>query len=126
MNNVTLVGRMVRDSELRYAAGTGNAVCRFTMAVKRTFKPDETDFIQCVAFGKTGEVIAENFPKGRMIAVVGSIRTSSYDGQDGKKKYSTDVAVTTFDFVDSMKVDEVPNINSNDEPVPVDDGDQPF
>ena len=103
MNKVILIGRLTKDPELRYAAGSGTAVCRFTVAINRQFKKDETDFINCVAFGKTGETIAQYITKGRQIAVTGSIRTGSYDAQDGTKRYTTDVAVETFEFVESKK-----------------------
>ena len=99
MNKVVLVGRLTKDPELRFAAGSGSAVCRFTVAVNRPFKKDETDFIGCVAFGKTAETIAQYLTKGREIAVSGSIRTGSYDAQDGTKRYTTDVAVDSFDFI---------------------------
>ena len=99
MNKVVLVGRLTKDPELRFAAGSGSAVCRFTVAVNRQFKKDETDFIGCVAFGKTAEIIAQYLTKGREIAVSGSIRTGSYDAQDGTKRYTTDVAVDSFDFI---------------------------
>ena len=68
MNKVVLVGRLTKDPELRFAAGSGSAVCRFTVAVNRPFKKDETDFIGCVAFGKTAETIAQYLTKGREIA----------------------------------------------------------
>ena len=103
INKVVLLGRLTKDPDLRYAPGTGNAVCRFTLAVQRTFKKDETDFINCVAFGKTGETIAQYITKGRQIAVTGSIRTGSYDAQDGTKRYTTDVIVEMFEFVESKK-----------------------
>ena len=80
MNKVILIGRLTKDPELRYAAGNGTAVCRFTVAINRQFKKDETDFINCVAFGKTGETITQYLTKGRQIAVTGSIRTGSYGG----------------------------------------------
>ena len=57
MNKVILIGRLTADPQLRYASGSGTAVCRFTVAITRQFKKDETDFINCVAFGKTGETI---------------------------------------------------------------------
>ena len=101
INKVVLLGRLTKDPELRYAPGTGTAVCRFTLAVQRAFKKDEADFINCVAFGKTGETIAQYITKGRQIAVTGSIRTGSYDAQDGTKRYTTDVAVESFEFVGS-------------------------
>ena len=86
-----LIGRWTKDPELRYASGSGTAVCRFTVAITRQFKKDETDFINCVAFGKTGETITQYITKGRQIAVTGAIRTGSYDAQDGTKRYTTDV-----------------------------------
>ena len=101
MNKVILIGRLTKDPELRYAAGSGTAVCRFTVAINRQFKKDETDFINCVAFGKTGETIAQYITKGRQIAVTGSIRTGSYDAQDGTKRYTTDVVVESFEFIGS-------------------------
>lgn len=59
MNKVILIGRLTKDPELRFTAGSGMAVSRFTVAVNRQFKKDETDFINCVAFGKTAETISQ-------------------------------------------------------------------
>lgn len=101
MNKVILIGRLTKDPELRFTAGSGMAVSRFTVAVNRQFKKDETDFINCVAFGKTAETISQYLTKGRQIAVIGSIRTGSYDAQDGTKRYTTDVAVESFEFIGS-------------------------
>ena len=99
MNKVLLIGRLTRDPELNYAAGTGTAVCRFSLAVARPFKKDETDFISCISFGKTGETIAQYLTKGRQLAVTGSIRTGSYDAKDGTKRYTTDIVVDSFEFI---------------------------
>ena len=99
MNKVILIGRLTKDPELRYAAGSGTAVCRFTLAVTRPFKKDETDFINCVAFGKTGETIAQYVLKGRQVAVTGSIRTGSYENNSGEKRYTTDVVLDGFEFI---------------------------
>ena len=141
MNKVILIGRLTKDPELRFAAGSGTAVCRFTMAVTRPFKKDETDFINCVAFGKTGETIAQYLTKGRQLAVTGSIRTGSYDAQDGTKRYTTDVAVDSFEFIGSAgegnNVGGYRNNSDNNwnagpadmgfaDMTPVDDGDMPF
>ena len=103
MNKVILIGRLTKDPELRYAAGNGTAVCRFTVAINRQSKKDETDFINCIAFGKTGETITQYFTKGSKIAITGNIRTGSYDAKDGTKRYTTDVIVETFEFVESKK-----------------------
>lgn len=124
MNKVIIVGRLTKDPELRFAAGTGNGVSRFTLAVRRQGKKDEADFINCVAFGKTAETISQYFTKGKQIAVSGSVRTGSYDAQDGTKRYTTDIAVETFDFLES-KNNSGNNIN-NEDITPVDDGDAPF
>lgn len=139
MNKVVLIGRLTKNPELRFAAGSGTAVSRFTVAITRQFKKDETDFINCVAFGKTAETISQYLTKGRQIAVTGSIRTGSYDAQDGTKRYTTDVAVESFEFIGSKDSQgagsdySAPSSNDsfggtsfNDDITPVDDGDMPF
>ena len=95
MNKVILMGRLVRDPELRQTASGVNAA-RFSVAVNRRFAKEgqqEADFINCVAWRQTAEFITRYFHKGSMIAVVGSLRTRSWDGPDGKKQYSTEVSV---------------------------------
>ena len=99
MNKVILIGRTVADPELRYAAGSGTAVCKFTLAITRQFKKDETDFINCVAFGKIAETIAQYVLKGRQVAISGSIRTGSYENNAGNKIYTTDVVLDGFEFI---------------------------
>ena len=124
MNKVTLIGRTTKSPELRYAPGTGIAVCRFTLAVPRAFKKDEADFINCVAFGKIGETIAQYVLKGRQVAVTGSIRTGSYESNSGEKRYTTDVVLDGFEFIGNS------NSSNSDmgfgDMTPVDDGDMPF
>ena len=132
MNKVILIGRLTKDPELRFTAGCGMAVSRFTVAVNRQFKKDETDFINCVAFGKTAETISQYLTKGRQIAVTGSIRTGSYDAQDGTKRYTTDVAVESFEFIGSNGQSNTQGNSSDDafgaydDITPVDDVDMPF
>lgn len=138
MNKVNLLGRMTKDPDLKFAAGSGKAVARFTLAVNRQFKRDEADFINCVAFGKQAETIAQYLLKGSQIAITGNIRTGSYDAQDGSKRYTTDVIVESFEFVGGGKNANSTGNNSNnnnngfndnrfdDEMIPVDDGDMPF
>lgn len=99
MNKVALIGRTTKSPELRYAPGTGTAVCRFTLAVNRPYKKDETDFINCVAFGKIAETIAQYVLKGRQVAITGSIRTGSYENNAGNKIYTTDVVLDGFEFI---------------------------
>lgn len=119
---------MTKDAELRFAAGTGNAVARFTLAVNRPFKKDETDFIQCVAFGKQAETISQYVTKGQQIAISGSVRTGSYDKQDGTKVYTTDIAVDGFNFVGGQKTETTGNKPSEtiDGLTPTNDADMPF
>ena len=126
MNKVVLVGRLTKDPELRYAAGSDVAVCKFTVAVNRAFKKDEADFINCVAFNKTAETIANYLVKGRQIAIAGRIQTDSYTAQDGTKRYTTGVVVETFEFCDSNKNSSSSNNSIDDDVTPVDDGDMPF
>ena len=130
MNKVVLIGSITKDPDWKFTAGSGTAVSRFTVAVNRQFKKDETDFINCVAFGKIAETISQYLTKGRQIAIVGNIRTGSYDAQDGTKRYTTDVAVESFEFIGS-KGNNSSNNDSfndgyNDEITPVYDGDMPF
>ena len=120
MNKVVLIGRMVADPELRFAAGSGMAISRFRVAVNRRKKEDGADFINCVAFGKTGETITQYLTKGRQIAVTGSIRTGSYDAQDGTKRYTTDVAVESFEFIGSNG--QASNQGNTQESTPFDGG----
>ncbi|GAA0817530.1 single-stranded DNA-binding protein [Clostridium tertium] len=136
MNKWVGIGRLTRDPELNFAAGTGTAVCRFTLAVTRPFKKDETDFINCIAFNKRAEAIAQYLTKGRQLAVTGSIRTGSYDAKDGTKRYTTDIVVDSFEFIGSSKndnqgsngfnQDNFGSMSFEDEMTPVDDGDMPF
>ena len=140
MNKVILLGRLTKDPELNHAAGTGKAVSRFTLAVTRPFKKDETDFINCIAFGKTGETIAQYLTKGRQLAVTGSIRTGSYDAKDGTKRYTTDIVVDSFEFIGGNQNNNMNSSNSRgfnnsgnglgdnfeEDMTPVDDGDMPF
>lgn len=101
MNVVTLLGRMTKDAEVRYSQGDNQtAVARFAIAVDRKSKDAGTDFINCVAFGKTAEVIEKYFGKGKRIGIVGHIQTGSYTNKEGAKVYTTDVVVDSLDFIE--------------------------
>ncbi|MDM0756148.1 single-stranded DNA-binding protein [Clostridium perfringens] len=129
MNKVVLVGRLTKDPELRFTANKGTAVTRFTLAVNRDYKKEdgtqEVDFINCIAYSKRAEIIAQYLTKGKRFSIAGSIRTGSYDAQDGTRRYTTYVVVDGFDFIDSSD-SKVNNDNFNDDMIPVDDGDIPF
>lgn len=114
MNSVQLVGRLVRDPEIR-VGNKGTSIAIFTVAVKRKFKQEnqpDADFIPCVAFGKTSEHIEKYFFKGSMIGLQGRIQTGSYD-KDGTKVYTTDIMVENVEFVGS-KADGNGNASTNE------------
>lgn len=101
MNSVNLIGRMVRDPELKeYGKGKdAGSVVRFTLAVQRD--KDNADFISCVAFGGTAELIDTYFSKGSLFGVSGRIQTGSYEDKEGNKRYTTDVIVNRVTFCSS-------------------------
>lgn len=121
MNNVILTGRIAKDLELKYTQN-GKAYCRFTLAVDRRLSKEKkqeaeakgqatADFINCVAWGTTAEVLNKYTAKGKKILVNGSIETGSYTAEDGTKKYTTDVLanrVEILEFIDNN------NINNQD------------
>ena len=109
MNIAILMGRMTRDPELRYTSG-GKAYTNFTLAVQKT--RDEAEFIDCVAWEKTAETIAEYFRKGNRILIQGRLSTSSYE-QNGEKRKSTKVQVFSFEFVDNKNNGNSQNNNRN-------------
>lgn len=111
MNKVILMGRLTRDAEVRYSQGDAStAVARFSLAVDRRFKRDgdeqTADFINCVAFGRTGEFFERFGRKGTKFLVEGRIQTGSYTNRDGQKVYTTDVVVENVEFAESKSSSE--------------------
>lgn len=106
INNVVLVGRLVRDVDLKYT-NSGRAATNFTLAVNRDFKNEqgvnEADFISCAAFGKQAENMARFLGKGSLIGVEGRISTRSYQAKDGKTVYVTEVITSKVGFLESKK-----------------------
>lgn len=106
INNVVLVGRLVRDVDLKYT-NSGRAATNFTLAVNRDFKNEqgvnEADFISCAAFGKQAENMARFLAKGSLIGVEGRISTRSYQAKDGKTVYVTEVITSKIGFLESKK-----------------------
>ena len=126
MNNVILMGRLTRDPELKYSQ-SGKAYCRFTVAVNRDFNKDEADFINCVAWGKTAETIAEWLGKGQRIALQGRIQTGNYENKNGDKVNTFEVVADRFEFVDSARSETSKNQSySNNDDVLDDNDDFPF
>lgn len=131
MNKVIITNaRLTKDPDLAFAKGSGNAICKFGIAVNREFKKDEADFLNCVCFGKTAETIAQYMQKGSPINVEGSIQTGSYE-KDGRRIYTTDIIVQRFEFVAGGKKEEK-NVSFEDSPfddfdaTPVGNEDLPF
>ena len=120
MNKVILIGRVVRDAEIRYSQGANTTcVARYTLAVDRKFKQEgqpNADFINCIAFGKLGEFAEKYLHKGVKIAVTGRIQTGSYTNKDGQKVYTTDVVVEEQEFCESKS-----QSNSQPQPTPSND-----
>lgn len=104
MNRVVLAGRLTRDPELRYTP-SGIAVARFTVAVTRPFRNQQgeqkTDFINCVAWRRQAENLAKYMRKGSLVGVDGRIQTDSYDDQDGKRVFVTEVSADQIHFLES-------------------------
>ena len=101
MNNVTLIGRLVRDPEVKSTSGD-SIVAHFTLAVDRPMAKEKTaDFIRIVCFGKTAELVERYLSKGRQVGVEGRIQTGSYEDKDGRKVYTTDVVASRIEFLGS-------------------------
>ena len=110
LNHITIMGRLVRDPELR-RTGSGIAVASFTVAVDRDFGgrdggEKETDFIDCVAWRQTGEFVSKYFTKGRMIVVSGRLQIRSWTDKDGNKRRSAEVVADDCYFGDSKPAQE--------------------
>ena len=121
MNKVFLIGRTTKDIELRYTS-SNKALTYFTLAVNR-LKSDGADFIRCIAWEKTAELLEKYVKKGNRISVIGHIQTSTFE-KDGEKKYNTDVVVETIEFLESKPKEETANTSGDWQEV--DDAEIPF
>ena len=106
LNKVILMGRLTKDPEMK-TVGTNNIQrATFTLAVNRPKYGEnepQADFISIVAWRKTAELVGKYFTKGKQVYVVGRIQTRSWDGEDGKKRYATDVVADEVGFAESKK-----------------------
>lgn len=118
MNKVNLIGRLTKDVEVKYTQGNEPmCIARFTLAVDRKYKREgeaTADFINIVAFGKSGEFAEKYFTKGMKVAVCGRIQTGSYKKQDGTTAYTTEVIAEELEFCE--KKGDTP------QPAPADEG----
>lgn len=117
MNRVILMGRLVRDPDVRYTQGKSQiAVARFTLAVDRRYKNENeqsADFISCIAFGKIGEFVEKYLNKGIKIVIDGHWQTGSYTNKDGQKVYTNDCIVENIDFAESKKAENTQATNES-------------
>jgi single-strand DNA-binding protein len=115
INRVVLVGRLTKDVDLRFTP-SGVAVAQFTLAVNRTYSNQsgerEADFINCVVWRKPAENAANFLRKGSMAGVEGRIQTRSFDGQDGKKVYVTEVVADSLQFLEPRNANGSGNTNT--------------
>ena len=132
MNNVTLIGRLTRDPELRFLQ-SGTAVANFTLAVDKNLSKDKkqemeakgqptADFINIAVWGKQAESCANYLDKGRLTAIQGRIQSRSYEAKDGTRRYITEVVANYVEFLEWGKKDDL-GIDGFHE---VDDTDLPF
>lgn len=106
MNKAILMGRLTRDPELKYTPANNTAVCNFSLAVNRRFAKEgqpTADFINIVTWSKTAEFCSKWFKKGQQVAVIGTIQTRTWDDNEGKKHYVTEVVAEEAYFADSKK-----------------------
>ena len=141
INNVTLVGRMTRDAELRYTP-QNQAVATFSLAVNRNFKGQngerEADFINCVIWRQQAENLANWAKKGALIGITGRIQTRNYENQQGQRVYVTEVVADSFRLLEFNKQNDQnqtqnsqqPNFGCNEQmnanPMDISDDDLPF
>ena len=137
INNTVLVGRMVRDAELKYTPNN-QAVATFTLAVNRNFKSQngerEADFINCVIWRQQAENLANWAKKGALIGITGRIRTRNYENQQGQRVYVTEVVADSFQLLEFNKQNNQdhsqrqsqPDFSRQAEPMNILDSDLPF
>lgn len=141
INNVTLVGRMTRDAELRYTP-SNQAVATFSLAVNRNFKSQngerEADFINCVIWRQQAENLANWAKKGALIGITGRIQTRSYENQQGQRIYVTEVVAENFRLLEfnnqsnhsqnqgQPRHNQQPGFGRNASPMDISDDDLPF
>lgn len=137
INNVSLVGRLTRDPELRYTP-SNIAITTFNLAVNRNFKgangEREADFINCMIWRKQAELLAEWCKKGNLVGITGRIQTRIYDNQQGQRVYVTEVVADTFQLLEkrdnsanqSNIEEQMPASFGATNPLDISDDDMPF
>lgn len=126
MNKFTGIGRLTKDAELTTTTN-GVDVARFTIAINRKFKNAdgdyEADFINCVAWRNTADLISKYTKKGDRISVCGSVQTRSFDAQDGTKRYVTEIVVDEVEFLSTNNTENKDELTKLE---PIDSSELPF
>lgn len=129
INSVNLTGRLTRDPELRVSQ-SGIAIGNFTLAVNRTFTDRngerQADFINCVAFKKTAELLKQYVSKGSQIGVTGRLQSRSYENKEGQRVYVTEVVVENLVFLDTKSDNAQQSTNNYNQQSNVSVGQNPF
>ncbi len=136
MNNVVMIGRLTRDPELRFTAGSGKAVATLNIAVDRPFSRNkETDFFRVVVWGKFAESCANYLAKGRLVGIQGRLQNNNYETNTGEKRYSTEIVADRVEFLEwgnkrdnSNESSQFPDFNDGSDGFSAieDDDDVPF
>ena len=111
MNKVILMGRLTRDVEVRYTQTNNTLVASFSLAVNRRYKHEgqpDADFINIIAWDKTGEFCSKYFKKGQQVAVIGRLQTRKYEDKDGKTVFVTEVIAEECYFADTKHEEQNP------------------
>ena len=107
MNKIIIKGRITKEIELKYTQASNTAVVSFTVAVNRDFvkqgEERQTDFINCVAYGKTAEFVSKYFSKGQEILLTGRLQNRNWEDEQGQKHYVTEIIVENVEFCGSKK-----------------------
>jgi single-strand DNA-binding protein len=120
INNVTLVGRLTRDPEIKHLPNSNTSVVNYTLAIDNPFRKDAdgntvADFINCVTFGNQAENLVKFKRKGNLLGVTGRIQTRTWNDAEGNKKYATEVITNSVDYiVNENKNQSTTQIRNND------------
>ena len=113
MNHITLLGRLTKDPEIRYTPSQ-KVVATFTLAVDRPFSgadgKKETDFIPCVVWGKSAELIGNSCQKGHRLLVEGRLQIRNFEAKDGNKRYVAEVIANSFEFIERKEQKSMANM----------------
>ncbi len=125
INKVILMGRLTRDPEMRHT-NSGTPVTTFSIAIDNGYGDNKrTDFVNCLAWNKTAEFVTKYFTKGKMIIVIGRITTRSWETQDGKRAYATEVVANEVTFGESKTSPQLNTPQTAAQP-PMQDDDDDF